>query len=627
MTVPSPVYDPRDLRCKKPYGAVPSGTAVTFTLRPQRAEGFSHGILTARFEFLDNKTVTLPMDWEDHDLPEGRDLFFATLKTGDYVGLVWYSFRLEGFGGQIWGSQEEYQLTIYDNAGETPSWFGVGMTYQIFPDRFFRTAIPNPAGMVGSRTVHSDWEELPEYCPDGEGKIRNRDFFGGSLAGITKKLDYLGSLGVETLYLCPVFEGAENHRYGTGDYEKIDPMLGSQRDFEALCLCAHRRGMRVLLDGVFSHTGFISRYFGGDSSYRDLGAAQSLSSPYADWFTFSRWPDKYDCWWGIATLPAVKKSCASYVDYIIEDKNSIVRRWLRAGADGWRLDVADELPDEFIARFHQAVRQEKPDAVVIGEVWEDGTNKISYGVRRRHLLGGHCDALMNYPFRSALLAFLLGGDAREFMEAMETLREHYPPAAYYSAMNILGTHDTPRILTLLGAGSACGDCSRDWRAEHRLSEEERKRGAALLKLALLALFAFPGSPTVYYGDEAGLEGFEDPFNRRTFPWGREDQEPISYISSLGKARKTFLPLRRGDICYMKAEGRVLAFTRTYGGQTVLAAVNAGDSTEEISVFEEERLILPPVSGQLLAISREGKARVIVNSIRDDDFEKAESPGI
>jgi len=533
-------------------------------------------------------------------LSEGRDLFSATLFTGDYVGLVWYSFRLEGLGGQQWESGQEYQLTVYDDTQETPPWFGAGTTYQIFPDRFFRTAMPDPAGMVGNRTIHTDWEELPDYRPDEKGKICNRDFFGGSLAGITKKLDYLSRLGVETVYLCPVFEGAENHRYGTGDYEKIDPMLGTQRDFEALCLCAHRKGIRVLLDGVFSHTGFISRYFGGDKSYHDLGAAQSPDSPYSDWFTFTHWPDLYDCWWGIATLPAVNKSSSSYVSYIIDDKNSIVRRWLRAGADGWRLDVADELPDEFVARLHRAAREEKSDAVIIGEVWEDGTDKISYNVRRRHLLGGHCDGIMNYPFRNALLAFLLGGDAGEFMETMETLREHYPPAAYYSAMNILGTHDTPRILTLLGTGSACEEESRDWRAAYRLSESDRKRGSVLLKLALLVLFAFPGSPTLYYGDEAGLEGFEDPFNRRTFPWGREDGTLVSFVSALGNARKTLRPLRTGDIRYIRAEDRVLAFTRILDGKTVLAAVNAGEDIDRIVVSEDFELALPPITGQLIA---------------------------
>ena len=363
--------------------------------------------------------------------------------------------------------------------------------------------------------------------------MRNRDFFGGDLAGVREKLGYLRGLGVDTLYFCPIFEAPENHRYGTGDYEKIDPMLGTEADFRALCTDAHALGMRVVLDGVFNHQGFVSRYFNGDGSYESVGAVQSQDSPYYPWYHFSHWPDKYDSWWGIYSLPAVNEADPSYRRYIFGGADSIIRRWLAAGADGWRLDVADELPDDFIHGIHAAARQAKPEAVIIGEVWEDGSNKIAYGVRRRHILGGHCDGLMNYPFRNALLSFLLGEDAFRFWQAMETLRENYPPFAWRSAMNFLGTHDTPRILTLLGTGGDGREHDKDWRAAFRMSPGQYALGKARLKLGALVLFAFPGSPMVYYGDEAGLEGFEDPFNRRTYPWGREDGELLAWYAALG----------------------------------------------------------------------------------------------
>ena len=276
-----------------------------------------------------------------------RDLFSCTLETTDYLGLIWYSFVLERLDGKRLELPER-QLTVYDGTAEVPAWFGEGVTYQIFPDRFRRTAIPDPTGMVGGRSVHTGWYEEPEWRPDARGEVRNRDFFGGSLAGVLEKLDYLRDLGVETLYFCPIFEAPENHRYGTGDYEKIDPMLGSNQDFEVLCAAARARGMRVMLDGVFNHQGFVSRYFNGDGSYPGLGAHQSKESPYYPWYRFSHWPDHYESWWGIYSLPAVNESEPSYVDYIIESPDSIIRRWLEAGADGWRLDVADELPDEFI---------------------------------------------------------------------------------------------------------------------------------------------------------------------------------------------------------------------------------------------------------------------------------------
>lgn len=618
-------FDSRDSRYKRPYGAVPSGTRVELALRPPRAGGFSAATLIAYFEHRDEERRELPMPWRG--LEGDRDVFAVTLETGDYVGLVWYSFRLEGLDGR----REElgpFQLTVYDGAEEVPAWFGEGVTYQIFPDRFRRTRVPDPTGMVGGRSVHTGWEEEPVYRPDSNGEVRNRDFFGGDLAGVREKLGYLRGLGVDTLYFCPIFEAPENHRYGTGDYEKIDPMLGTEADFRALYTDAHALGMRVVLDGVFNHQGYVSRYFNGDGSYESIGAVQSQDSPYYPWYHFSHWPDKYDSWWGIYSLPAVNEADPSYRRYIFGGADSIIRRWLAAGADGWRLDVADELPDDFIHGIHAAARQAKPEAVIIGEVWEDGSNKIAYGVRRRHILGGHCDGLMNYPFRGAALAYLRGGDARDFMEAMETLRENYPRFAFYSAMNALGTHDTPRILTLLGVGNECQDRSREWRSSFRMDPDQRRRGKELLKLGAALLFAFPGSPTVYYGDEAGMEGFEDPFNRRTFPWGHEEPELLDWFTRLGHLRQESAALRRGGIRYRVSDGPLLAFTRTCGEETILAAFNTGDQTAALRLEDGERvqlllgaarfqsapqghtLTLPPRTGslmRLLAGQEEGTA--------------------
>ena len=215
----------------------------------------------------------------------------------------------------------------------------------------------------------------------------------------------------------------------------------------------------------------------------------------------------------------------------------IIEKYIKKGIAGWRLDVADELPDKFLDALSNAVKAEKADAYILGEVWEDGTTKIAYDVRRKHLLGGHCDGLMNYPFRTALLDYLQGRGAQQFVERMETLRENYPTFAFYSAMNALGTHDTLRVLTLLGAGGTHMDKTKDWRAAHRMTPYERQFGKELLKVGAAVLFCFPGSPTVYYGDEAGMEGFEDPFNRRTFPWGNEDKELTDWFARLGNLRK------------------------------------------------------------------------------------------
>jgi 4-alpha-glucanotransferase len=379
-------------------------------------------------------------------------------------------------------------------------------------------------------------------------------------------------MGVSTLYLCPIFESASNHRYNTADYTKIDPMLGSEEDLKELCAKAREKGIRVILDGVFNHTGSQSLYFNADGFYPTLGAAQSKDSPYYDWFSFHPWPVDYDSWWGIMTLPAVREDCPSYTDYIIDGQDSVVRRWLRCGISGWRLDVADELPDWFIEKIRTALDETSSDAFLLGEVWEDASNKVAYSQRRKYLLGHELHGVMNYPFRTALLDYLKGGNAHNFRESMETLREHYPPAAFYSAMNFLGTHDTARILTVLGADYTPN--SKEARAAYRLSPAERTKGLALVRLAALILFSFPGSPTVYYGDEVGMEGWEDPFNRGTYPWGHEDTDLKARFTLLGNLRKQRPSLQKGDISYFYDDGPLLAYARALDGERTMTVVNA-----------------------------------------------------
>lgn len=574
------VFDPRHSLCKEPFGAAVCRGRVLFRVRPLAREGFTHCALVLHLEFSGTRE-------ERELLPGGpagdRFLFSLTYDAPEQPELVWYHFRfwrddgsgcdLDATGYRSDGRAIDWQLTVYDASRPTPKWFGGGVTYQIFPDRFFRLSVPDPAGFVGNRTVHENWEDIPHWKPDQRGEVRNSDFFGGSLQGILSRLEYLEQLGVTTLYLCPVFESASNHRYDTADYTMIDPMLGTEADFRELCARAAARGIHVLLDGVFNHTGSNSVYFNAEGFYPGPGAAQSQSSPYSDWYSFHPWPEDYDAWWGIRTLPAVNESSPSYGRFIIDGEHSVVRRWLRAGASGWRLDVADELPDEFIARLRTAMEETKPDSVLIAEVWEDGSNKIAYSQRRKYLLGSEAHGLMNYPFRTAALAFLQGGDGADFRESMETLRENYPPPAFYSAMNFLGTHDTPRILTVLGAEKP--PSSKEDRAVFSLSPEERATGLALLRAAAVLLYAFPGSPMLYYGDEAGMEGWEDPFNRRTYPWGKEDAALRDLYLCLGRLRRARKSLQRGDIRYLFAAGHGLVFSRNWEDETTLTALNVG----------------------------------------------------
>ena len=581
------VFDPRYELCKTPFGAAVCGQEVLFTCRPLASEGFTHCALVLHREFAGQS--------QEFELsPAGflgdRVCFSTAFTAPEEPELIWYHFRfwrddgsgcdLDRTGYRSDGQPLSWQLTVYRRSA-VPDWYGEGMVYQIFPDRFRRLSVPDPKGLVGDRWVHQNWDEDPVWRPDPDGEVRNRDFFGGSLEGITSKLDELAELGVTALYMCPIFESASNHRYNTADYTKIDPLLGNEEDFKTLCAQAKERGIRVILDGVFNHTGSQSIYFNADGFYPSLGAAQSQDSPYSDWFSFHPWPDDYAAWWGIRTLPAVREDAASYVDYIIDGENSIIRRWLKAGASGWRLDVADELPGWFIEKARKAVEETKGDGLLIGEVWEDASNKIAYSQRRKYLLGSELHGVMNYPFRTALLTYLKGGDASGFREAMETIRENYPPEAFYANMNFLGTHDTARILTVLGADEP--PASKEERASFRLSPAQRERGIALLRLAALALFSFPGVPTVFYGDEAGMEGWEDPFNRGTYPWGREDTAIRDYFTRLSGLRKQRTSLRRGGIRWLEAQGRLVAYIRETAGERIVTVLNAGGTEQSFEM--------------------------------------------
>mgnify|MGYP002554678060 CR=1 FL=1 len=407
-------------------------------------------------------------------------------------------------------------------------------------------------------------------------------------------IPYIADMGFNSIYIGPLFESG-SHGYDTRDYRTVDRRLGTNEDFKAFVEHCHGHGIRVVVDGVFNHTGSVSRYFNADGSYPEVGAAQSRESPYYNWYHFTRWPEEYDAWWGIKTLPAVEENQDSYREFIIRGQDSVVRHWLRCGADGWRLDVADELPDDFITEIRRAMEEEKPGAVLIGEVWEDGSNKIAYDRRRRYLLGRETHGLMNYPFRTAALAWLLGGDAGAFRESMEEIREHYPSPAFYCAMNFLGTHDTPRILTLLG-GEPVPE-SKKARAEARLSPAGYRLARQRLMLGALLLYAFPGSPTVYYGDEAGMQGYEDPLNRRTYPWGQEDESLLAWYRRLGQLRRERLSLQVGKIRYLYAAGSGLVLERRAEAEVTVAALNAGAEDLESAIPWAGALATDAMTGQ------------------------------
>ena len=471
----------------------------------------------------------------------------------------------------IKGEGEDWQLTVYDKDFHTPEWLKGGIIYQIFPDRFAFSGTKKQ-NVPLDRVLRTDRDGDPYWIPTAEGKVLNNDYFGGDLKGIEQKLGYLKSLGVTCIYLNPIFEAQSNHRYDTADYEKIDPMLGTEKDFKSLCKAAEKLDIRIMLDGVFSHTGDDSKYFNRYSRYDSVGAYQSESSPYYSWYKFNKWPDDYESWWGIKILPEVNEDNPDFIKYIT-GKNGIARKWLRLGALGWRLDVADELPDEFLDEFRKAVKAEKADGLVLGEVWEDASNKSSYGKLRRYLLGEQLDSVMNYPFAGAVIDFIRDANAELFASRIMSIVENYPKEVLDVLMNHLSTHDTMRAITAL-AGESCAYRDRKWQSTHSLDEKSYHYGMKLLMAASAMQFALPGVPTVYYGDEAGMQGYKDPFNRRCYPWGKENGEIVEWYKKLGEVRSNNSVFKDGKIEILSAVAGCVAFSRKNDDEAILVISNS-----------------------------------------------------
>ena len=564
---------------RNPFGAVPAGTPVWLSIDVWDDRDAS---CECRL-WVDGRGETrIPMERTE----SGDRLRFICRLEPEEPALVWYSFILRGGDGREWryGTREglngeenasggegvlydheppSYQLTVY-KVRPLPDWYRKAVVYQIFPDRFARGedwrqlaegALAHPR-KGPARHLTEDWYRPPFYERDAQGQITAWDFYGGTLSGIREKLPYLKELGISAIYLNPIFEAASNHRYDTGDYTKIDPMLGDEEAFRQLAEEAEGQGISLILDGVFNHTGVDSIFFNKFGNYDSVGAWQSEDSPYRDWYRFDDSPNGYDSWWGVADLPSVVEANPEYQEMICGRPGGIVRQWLQAGARGWRLDVADELPDEFIAGVKKAVTETLgDDGLLLGEVWEDASHKVSYGILRKYLLGQELDSVMNYPLRDAVHGFLLGKiGAGRVCEILTSLQENYPKEAFYGTLNLMGSHDRMRLLTLLGEAPDPGQMSEEQRRDYRLPADRMGLAKGRIWLMVLLQMTLPGVPCVYYGDEAGMQGYDDPYNRAGYPWGREDRDVMDMFRNAIALRRmsdvftegTFTPFSRGD---------------------------------------------------------------------------------
>ncbi|MBQ8250038.1 MAG: glycoside hydrolase family 13 protein [Clostridia bacterium] len=597
-----------------PYGAFSSDDTLYLRVRVPRAVTASAVSLRIyRDDDMSESVINVPLiEFSDSD-----DVFEVSLPLGELClngedGLFYYTFIIETSHGRLYTSRdgglysdeqqvEKVQLMVYKSDYSVPQKFRGSMMYQIFVDRFYDGGRSIPPD--GKKVYNPDWQNgVPQYAEIPGQALANNEFFGGNLWGVAEKLDYISSLGVDTLYLCPIFESASNHKYDTGDYMKIDRMFGGEEAFDNLIAECKKRGMKLILDGVFNHTGDDSRYFNRYGSYNSVGAYQSEESPYFDLYTFEEFPEKYRCWWGIDILPAVDSNNPSWREFIC-GKDGVIRHYLRRGIDGWRLDVADELSDAFLYELRHAAREENPDAMIIGEVWEDASNKLAYGKRRHYFRGGQLDSVMNYPLKEAIIDYILGGDCTRLKKTARELWSHYPEAVSHALMNFLSTHDTERILSVLADVGVSSMPNREL-ASFRLDKDTRQKAVERLKLAWTLLAAFPGIPCIFYGDEAGMEGGRDPFNRMPYIWGNEDAELVGFYRRIGMIRKSEPLFWMGDLEIIETgyKSRFM-LAREYDGRRLIAAVNL--SSDEWSLeFEKSpvRLIEKRECGGVVSLA-------------------------
>lgn len=586
---------------RTPFGAVTNGSEVQLRLAVSDA-----GIPTSvRLIFRPDGGNETFSDMAYETSINGSSVYSAKITMPNEPCIVWYWFELvynhdevvyygnnyAALGGEGVSYAQKpdnaFQITVYSEDFKTPDWFKSSVAYQVFPDRFFNGNSDGSFGDCRNDIIKRGWDEQPFYKAEQfGGEYKANDFFGGNICGIEQKLPYLADLGISVIYLNPIFRAYSNHKYDTGSYEEIDPMFGTEEDFKSLCRTAEKYGIRIILDGVFNHTGSDSMYFNKNGTYDGAGAYQSQNSPYYGWYRFSNWPEEYESWWGMKTLPQVEEQSEDYRKYLLSGDNAIIKKWLKNGASGWRLDVADELPDFFIAELRENAKSEKSESVIIGEVWEDASNKVAYGERRKYFMGNGLDSVMNYPMRNALIDAVLGKiNAEELDMRLMSLKENYPPCAYYSLLNMVSSHDVERVMTLMSGAPSRYEVDRDFQANYHIDENAYNTARARAAVLLAMQMTLPGVPCIFYGDEIGMTGYGDPFCRATFPW--DDMNKYDKTGTVFENYKSLIALRNNNSALSTGEfetvykvGGVYAYIR-YDSEKFVVAANMGNDFERI----------------------------------------------
>ena len=597
-------HNSQDSFYRSPFGAVQIGTIIT--IRVKVIDTMAALRCTLALWHNSEKMTLIPMNKISNDVYE------AHIKTDKKPCLLWYHFIFENYDerfyygnndlqlggvGRVYESNpKSYQITVYEK-DKVPSWYKEGILYQIFPDRFNRGSdyqinverTKKRDEKTDRKIVfEDDWNKMPVYDKDETGSISSWNFYGGSLRGIIEKLDYLKDLNVSIIYLNPIQEARSNHRYDTGDYKNVDSLLGTVDDLKELLDEAHKRDMHIILDGVYSHTGADSIYFNKYNNYDVIGAYQGEESEYYKWYNFKENnKEEYDCWWGVKDLPNVNELEESFIDFICRGKDSVINYYLKLGIDGIRLDVADELPDEFIKEVRKALHKKK-ETILLGEVWEDASNKISYGKLREYFQGKELQSTMNYDMLKSLVGFMKGYITNDdLVKTIMRQMENYPTEYFYSNFNLISSHDRTRILTLLGDARNSDEMSDQEKIYYKLDKDKYDLAKSRLKALTTFQFALPGVPCIYYGDEAGIEGHKDPYNRRTYPWGYEDCEILEHYKKITNIRKECLALKRGDFNIFKIGEHGIGIKRNYKNEELIILISRGIFYNEITNIDIE----------------------------------------
>ena len=468
---------------------------------------------------------------------------------------------------------------------EVPSWVKGKIMYHIFVDRF-RKSNNNLLVPISNRNIHYSFDEDMIIGPDSKG-IWNNDFYGGNLEGIMESLPYIKSLGVSIIYLSPIVLSQSNHRYDASDYSVVDTYVGSNDDLKRLCDKAHSMDIKIVLDAVFNHTGNDSKYFNQYGNFNELGAYQSDKSKYYSFYRKHYYNNNtyFDYWWGMKNLPVCDSNSLEWQEYIC-GTGGIIDLWFSLGIDGLRLDVADELSDDFIYEIRNAVKRNKSDGFILGEVWKNPMR-----MNRGYLSSGRgMDSVMNYPLADSLIRYFKYSDVYKLSDVLKQIVNEYPDDTINSLMNFTSTHDISRAINIFSSnefnyyGEWAWDLNnndRNWQKEYKLTDKQYKYGKSMYKAYVYSLVFLPGILSIFYGDEAGLQGMGNLANRKPFPWNSYDYDMLDYFKYIGNVRnkETFLCDAKLNVIdinnnyfmferYSKDESALITINRSYNSLNV-----------------------------------------------------------